>query len=65
MAKNLPPHVLTALKRKYRRLIDECADMGDPEAAHGDADALLCDLLRELGFDYVAETFESMHKWYA
>ena len=42
--------------------LQECHDW---EAAHGDADDLLCDLLRELGYSEVADEFDEVGKWYA
>ena len=37
----------------------------DPEAAHSDADDILCDLLVDLGFSEVVEAFHAVPKWYA
>ena len=37
----------------------------DEELAHPDADAVLCDLLKELGFEDVVELYEKVPKWYA
>ena len=37
----------------------------DTEGAHGQADDLMCKLLRELGYEEGVEVFEKMHKWYA
>ena len=41
------------------------AQRGDKEARHGDADDLLCLILREMGWADVADVFESFDKWYA
>jgi hypothetical protein len=38
---------------------------GDPEAAHGNADDLLCKVLTELGYGEGVKVFEGMDKWYA
>lgn len=38
---------------------------GDPEAAHSQADEVLCDLLRQLGHDDVVEAWDAVPKWYA
>lgn len=38
---------------------------GDPEAAHGCADDLLCETLCELGYGEMVEEFNKIHKWYA
>lgn len=37
----------------------------DYERAHSDADDLLCELLRKLGFDSVVNAFDEVGKWYA
>lgn len=38
---------------------------GDPESAHYEADQLICDLLRSLGYGKGVAIFENMPKWYA
>jgi hypothetical protein len=38
---------------------------GDQEAAHMDADEVLCDLLKALGHADVIEEYEKVAKWYA
>lgn len=38
---------------------------GDIEAAHGRADEVMCDLLRELGYGDGVDIFERMDRWYA
>jgi hypothetical protein len=38
---------------------------GDPEAAHGKADDLMCEMLRSLGYGDGVNAFEAMDKWYA
>jgi len=35
------------------------------ESAHVNADDLLCELLKKLGFTEVVEAFDKVHKWYA
>jgi hypothetical protein len=48
---------LTAIKNEAYR---------DPETAHGEADDVLLDVLRELGLDAVARAWEAIEpKWYA
>ena len=37
----------------------------DVERAHGEADELLCDLLRELGYGDGVTIFENASKWYS
>jgi len=38
---------------------------GDTEGDHIDADALLCEMLRRLGFNTTADAFVALEKWYA
>jgi hypothetical protein len=38
---------------------------GDPEAAHGKADDLLCEVLESLGYSDGVQIFVEMDKWYA
>lgn len=38
---------------------------GDPESAHVNADKVLCDLLRALGYGDVVDEWEKVEKWYA
>lgn len=37
----------------------------DPEIAHGDADALIVQVLKEYGYQEGLEIFIKMDKWYA
>jgi len=47
--------------------IDEHASAGmfDTERAHGEADELMCQALRELGYSAGVRIFETIEKWYA
>lgn len=38
---------------------------GDPEAAHGRADDLLCLVLKTLGYESGVDEFEKIVRWYA
>ena len=38
---------------------------GDKEASHGNADDLLCEALKELGYGKGVEVFKDADKWYA
>lgn len=38
---------------------------GDPEAAHANADDILCELLKTLGYEDVVIAWQSVEKWYA
>ena len=37
----------------------------DTECAHGDADGVLCALLKSLGYGDVVDEWEKIKKWYA
>lgn len=37
----------------------------DTETGHMEADRLLCETLRRLGYDKAIDIFESLPKWYA
>lgn len=50
----------TALKR-----MKELQVQGDPEAAHSEADNILCELLIELGYAEIIEEWKKVAKWYA
>lgn len=38
---------------------------GDTEAAHSNADGVLCELLKALGYADVVEEYEKVDKWFA
>lgn len=52
------------LSDSVKRMIKN-AEEGDVEKAHGDADDLLCEVLRKLGFDGLVNVFNCVEKWYA
>ena len=52
------------IKEKKERLI-ELQKEWDVEAAHSDADDILCDILKELGYNDIVEEFIKVEKWYA
>lgn len=43
----------------------ECVNSGDTEVAHLDADAILCDVLTQLGYKELVDLYEKVKKWYA
>ena len=43
----------------------ECVNSGDTEVAHLDADAVLCDVLTQLGYKELVDLYEKVKKWYA
>ena len=54
------------LNDKYVKLIKEInVGDGDKERDHGEADELLCGLLRELGYQEVVDEYNNIEKWYA
>ena len=42
-----------------------CYEAEDPEQAHADADQMMCDVLRHLGYGAGVDVFLKMLKWYA
>jgi hypothetical protein len=42
-----------------------CQQDTDTEAAHADADDVLCAFLKELGYGKVVEEYHKVRKWYA
>ena len=46
------------------KIHDNC-DHGDTEAAHDNADKILCELLTSLGYVKTVEAWNSVDKWYA
>ena len=43
----------------------ELQKSGDPEGAHSQADDVLCDLLRAVGYGDVVVAWEAVDRWYA
>jgi hypothetical protein len=41
------------------------AQKDDPEAAHGQADVILCAFLVSLGYQDIVNAYEAIAKWYA
>ena len=50
---------------EFAQRMREIAENSDTEAAHGEADKLMCDVLRSLGYSEGIDIFDSMEKWYA
>jgi len=48
-----------------KKEMEECVDNGDTEAAHSDADDILCRLLHHLGYDEILDLYDEVNKWYA
>lgn len=45
--------------------LKELQKNGDYESAHGDADEVLCELLKALGYEDVVAEWDKVGKWYA
>ena len=45
--------------------LNDAAQNMDIEAAHMQADEVLCELLRDLGYIDVVDAWEAVEKWYA
>ena len=43
----------------------ECVNNGDTEVAHINADAVLCNVLTQLGYKELVDLYEKVKKWYA
>lgn len=50
---------------QFEVLMRATAADGDPEGRHRDADALMVEVLRSLGYGAGCDVFEKMGKWYA
>jgi len=50
---------------EFKAKMQECADNYDTECGHSNADALMCELLRSMGYGEGVLIFEEMDKWYA
>ena len=45
--------------------LKEADKIGDEETAHVIADRVLCELLKELGYQSVVDAFDDVSKWYS
>jgi hypothetical protein len=52
------------LEKKYIKKIKKIEDE-DQETAHVEADRILCQLLKELGFKKLVKKYQDIPKWYA
>lgn len=50
--------------RKFAELMRLASLQGDAEDVHIKMDALMCEKLRELGYDEAIDLFEMTEKWY-
>jgi len=54
--------------KKYYELVyklNHLEDEFDTEIAHGKADNYIVDFLKEIGFEELADAYESIEKWYS
>jgi hypothetical protein len=54
-----------ALKERLISNLIELQSQNDTEAAHGNADDLLCQFLEKLGYPDVVKEYNKINKWYA
>ena len=47
------------------KLLKEIQGDWDTEIAHSDADDVLCEMLKALGYSDVVDEYEKVNKWYA
>ena len=52
-------------REEFKNKMQAIADKRDAEEGHIEADDLMCELLRDLGYDEGVEIFEIMNRWYA
>ena len=51
--------------KKYIKQLIAIQQRRDREMAHAEADAVLCKLLRKLGYGDVVDEYHKVDKWYA
>ena len=56
---------IEALRREAISYLQELQKSGDIEAAHSEADGVLCKLLTKLGYSDVVDEWLKIDKWYA
>lgn len=52
-------------KEEFKNRMQAIADKRDTEGGHIEADDLMCELLKGLGYGEGVEIFEGMNRWYA
>lgn len=57
--------VVSITPAEFTRRMDLCAENDDPEQGHVDADDLMCEVLRQLGYGDGVTVYVAMTKWYA
>lgn len=51
-------------KIKYYALLEDCIKQ-DPETGHGNADDILTDILKVMGYIEIVALYDKVHKWYS
>lgn len=52
-------------REEFKNKMQAIADKRDTEEGHIEADDLMCELLKELGYGEGVDIFEGMPRWYA
>lgn len=52
------------LNEIYLKQMKECAKY-ETEHSHIEADSILCELLKKLGYTELIETYQNLEKWYS
>ena len=60
LIKEIDPSYLKRLKE-----LEGSIQSGYPEYDHPEADAILCNILKDLGFKEIVEAYEKVPKWYS
>ena len=50
-------------RQEYLEKLKVLQESVDYEKAHSDADDLLCEVLKEIGYSDIAEAYEEIFKW--
>ena len=53
------------VKNELEKEMEEVKNIKDIEERHRRADEILCELLENLGFENLVETYREVYKWYA
>ena len=60
------PTTVTTPEEFLKQMLElKAKNESSPETMHEEADELLSDMLRELGYGEGVDVFDSMEKWYA
>lgn len=62
--RELRPEAVERLEEAAVEQLERLQEARDPEAAHEQADQVLCRFLRAIGHRAVADEFEAVERWY-